>query len=78
MATTSRINKRPKQLIKLPQTHDDWHKLMLATLDAAAKSQDKRQNAMRVALASGQTEQYLRKIGVICLADIKRKFPPKN
>jgi hypothetical protein len=77
MATASRINKRPKQVIKLPKSHDDWHRLMLGALDAAAKSQDRRQNAMRVALASGKTEQYLRKIGVICQADIQREFPPQ-
>lgn len=70
-----RLNKRPKSLITLPETHEDWHRLMLAALDVATKTSDPRLNGMRTALASGQTEQYLRKLGIICQADLQREFP---
>ena len=70
-----RLNKRPKSIVTHPQSHDDWHRLMVAALDAATKANDPRVSAMRLALAKGQTEQHLRKLGIICLADLQREFP---
>ena len=70
----SRINKPRQSAVKLPQTHDDWHQLMMQALQLAEKVQDPRTNGLRAALAEGKSEAYLRKIGVICPADLKREF----
>ena len=72
-----RYNKAPKSNIKMPRTHDDWHALMLQALSRAAKMGDRRLSGMQAALASGQTEAHLRKLGIICPADILREFPEK-
>lgn len=81
MATASRLapsrKGKLKPAIKLPVSHDDWHKLMLGALNAATAAQHPLENGLRAALANGQSEQYLRKHGIICPADIQRKFPVK-
>jgi len=70
-----RLNKPPKSSIKLPKTHDEWHSLMVKAMERASKTKDKRLNGMQAALTAGQTEAHLRKLGIICMADVLREFP---
>ena len=71
----ARMHKAPKPRIKAPATHNDWHKLMVAAIQQAEKVQDKRANSLRLALAQNKAEQQLRKMHIICPADILRVFP---
>jgi len=73
-----RFNKPPKSSIKLPRTHDEWHALMLRALEQAAKVGDPRVKGLQAALSAGQSELHLRKLGIICLADIQREFKAKQ
>lgn len=65
----------PKSTIRSAQSHDEWHKLIQSALHLAEKTKDPRANALREALAKNQAEQYLRRQGIICPADLLREFP---
>ena len=71
----ARFNRSPQTNIKPPKTHDDWHRLMVKAIERASKTKDKRLRGMQAAVAEGKTEAHLRKLGIICLADILREFP---
>jgi hypothetical protein len=70
-----RLHNRPKTSIKMPGTHDEWHRLAVQALERAETLQDPRLNGLREAIGKGQSEPFLRKIGVVCQTDLHREFP---
>lgn len=61
--------------VRVASTHEDWHKLMTKAIELAEKSSDRRLPGLRDALANNRTEPHLRKLGIVCPADLVREFP---
>lgn len=64
----------PKSLA--PTDRQAWQNLMLAALKRAEQV-GQNTNSMQVAYVRGQSEQALRKLGIICQADLDRLYPLK-
>lgn len=73
MARVKQLNKPPPKRGTLSIL--GWDQLMRRTLAAAEARGDKRQEGLRKALREGKSEKLLRKLGIICEADIQREFP---
>jgi hypothetical protein len=67
-----------KPKINLPGSHDDWRALLQRAIRQGEKSNDRRVAGLRNALVTGDVEVHLRKLGIICQADIDREFPDKD
>jgi len=61
-----------------PRNPIEWRKLMLASIEMAEKVDSRHAPGLRQALASGQIESTLRRMGIISAADIAREFPEKT
>jgi hypothetical protein len=66
-----------KPKIQAPQTHAEWHKLMMSAIDRATTTKSRLAVGLRDALAKGQTEPFLRKLGIIHPNDLERLFPQR-
>ncbi len=64
-----------KPVIQAPKTAAEWHKLMMATITRAVEVQHRLVPGLRDALAKGQAESFLRRLGIIHQNDIDRLFP---
>jgi hypothetical protein len=64
-----------KPKIQAPRTPAEWQKLMQAVIVRASETQSKLLPGLREAQVKGQTEPFLRKLGIIHTNDIKRLFP---
>jgi len=71
-------NKPEQRKISAPVRREEWKVLMQKAIQRAEKTQDRRLQGLRHALASNSTEAYLKKLGVIHEADIEREFPIKK
>jgi hypothetical protein len=76
MAT--RLMKAPaKPKIQAPKSVPEWHRLMMMTIERAGAAKSKLVPGLRDALAKGQAEAFLRRLGIIHQNDIDRLFPRK-
>jgi hypothetical protein len=64
-----------KPKIQAPKSPAEWTKLMQAVLARAFETHSKLLPGLREALVNGQTEPFLRKLGIIHPNDLKRIFP---
>lgn len=64
----------PKSLA--PTDQQAWQNLMSAALKRAAQA-GHNTNTMQAAYVRGKSEQALRKLGIICQADLDRLYPLK-
>ncbi len=70
-------NQSPPSPIRVAKTTEDWNRLIQAAIQMAEKTGDSRVAGLREALAKGQTERFLRKLGIVCPSDLMREFPIK-
>jgi hypothetical protein len=76
MAT--RLMKAPaKPKIQAPKSAPEWQRLMMTAIDRASAANSRLVTGLRDALAKGQSEKFLRKLGIIHQNDIDRLFPRK-
>ena len=76
MAT--RLMKAPeKPKVQAPKTSPEWQRLMMAAIERATETQSRLVPGLRDALAKGQAETFLRRLGIIHQNDIDRLFPRK-
>jgi len=66
-----------KPVIQAPKTAGEWSRLMMTALARATEAKSKLLPALRDAQAKGQTEKFLRRLGIIHQNDIDRLFSPK-
>lgn len=74
--TTRFLN--PTPAAGIPKNSIEWHRLMTQAIARAEAGGSKRVQILRQALASGQIEQTLRRMGIISVVDIEREFPKKT
>lgn len=58
-----------------PDTAQGWANLMRRVLARAKKLRDRRVGGLERAAHNGQINQTLKRMGIICEADILREFP---
>jgi len=58
-----------------PKTTHQWAQLMRSVLARAETVKHPIVNGLREAQAKGKTEEFLRRLGIICQQDIEREFP---
>lgn len=68
----------PPPSSSLPQNPIEWRKLMLNAIEQAEKTGSRHATGLRQALAAGQIEPTLRRMGIVSPADIAREFPEKT
>ena len=61
--------------IQAPERKVDWQRLMQAAIARAELIGSPQVHGLRKALADGQSEAYLRRLGIIHEGDILREFP---
>ena len=64
-----------KKKITAPKSPVEWQKLMATVLSRATETRSKLLPGLRDAQVKGQTESFLRKLGIIHQNDIERLFP---
>jgi hypothetical protein len=69
------MNAPTKPKIQAPQTQNDWRKLMQVVITRASEVQHRLLPGLLDAQVKGQTESFLRKLGIIHQNDIERLFP---
>lgn len=74
---TVRIFNSKPQAIPTPQTHGEWHDLMVQAIAQAERTGDRRADGLRRALVEGKSEAHLRRLGIISPTCIRREFPEK-
>jgi len=52
-----------------------WQQLMRRVIQAAEKLKDPRVEALRASIRNGTNEAMLRRMSIVCEADIAREFP---
>ncbi len=62
----------------LPQNPIEWRKLMMIAIEQAERNGSRHLSGLRRAMASGQIESTLRRMGIISPGDIAREFPEKT
>lgn len=73
MAKTRLLNQAPSKLGVL--TPQQWVQLATKALAAAEKAKDtRRARAIQLSLQQGNPSKVLRRLGIICEADIQREF----
>jgi len=72
----TRLLETPSQSLA-PKNAIEWHRLMTEVLTSAQTIESRHLPGLRLAVSKGQTEQALRRLGIICQADIEREFPKK-
>lgn len=75
--------KKPRQLNNKPPRRDakspsQWQQLLRKVIFAAERAKDPRLESLRKALPTGRAEQVLRRMSIICEADIAREFPAQT
>ena len=68
----------PISPIHVANTEREWTALMREALQLAAQTKDPRLTTLQAAVSSGQAEACLRRLGIVCPADLKREFPVKT
>lgn len=67
---------RPSKLtIKAPGSVAEWDRLMQLVIERADQCKDRRLSGLRKALVDGQSERFLRSLGIISTVDLDREFP---
>ena len=76
----TRILGKPKTTPRrpLPQRREDWNKLLKAALQRAEANQDRRSEGIKRAMIDNKAEAHLRRLGIVCDADLTREFPKKK
>jgi hypothetical protein len=69
------MNPAPKPTIQAPKSGAEWQRLMMTTIDRAVETKSRLVPGLRDALAKGQAERFLRRLGIIHPNDIDRLFP---
>lgn len=65
----------PKRAASAPS---QWNQLMRKALTRAQEVGDSRVASLQQALREGTVEKTLRKMSIVCEADIAREFPDRN
>lgn len=65
-------------LDRIPKTHHEWDNLMRKVLARATAQGDRRLQGLQGVISKGESAKFLRKLGIICEADIHREFPSKK
>ena len=68
----------PPPTSPMPRNPIEWRKLMAAAIDQAERNGSRHLPGLRQALASGQSELLLRRMGILSPTDIAREFPEKT
>ena len=71
MAKTRLLTQPPKKAT----SPADWERLASRAIAQAELAKDSRASAIRNALATGNSAQALKRLGIIGEADIQREFP---
>jgi hypothetical protein len=66
---------KTKPRIQVPERKHDWQRLLQQAIRRAEQLGDRRLPGLRVALGKGESEQALRRLGIIHDGDILREFP---
>jgi hypothetical protein len=74
MARTRLVN-NPKPQKRGVMSVVGWEQLLRKAILRAEKAQDRRLEGLKKALQDRRSELLLRKMGVICEADLDREFP---
>lgn len=65
----------PRPRIQPPERRQEWQRLMQLVIHRAELLGDRRLSGLRRALADGEAELTLRRLGIIHQGDIQREFP---
>lgn len=72
----NRVRKlEPAQASLAPVGQNQWNQLLRKALGAAELAKDPRLATLRQAMMSGTAEKTLRRMSLICEADLQREFP---
>lgn len=66
---------KPKPKRREPSTPQEWITLMRRVISRAKKLRDRRAAGLEEAVRQRKTHQTLKRMGIICEADILREFP---
>ncbi len=64
-----------KPAIQAPKSPAEWQRLMMNTIERATEVKSRLLPGLRDAQAKGQTEKFLRRLGIIHQNDIDRLLP---
>lgn len=64
-----------KKAVAAPQSKDDWDRLMAKAIERATATSSRLQGGLQQALAAGKSEQVLRRLGILSMADLEREIP---
>lgn len=71
---TRLANPKPKTRLT-PTLPHEWINLLKAAIAQAETKNDPRLVGLRKGLETGQAERTLRRLGIVCSADLHREFP---
>ncbi len=74
--TTRLLNASPTS--PTPKNSVEWHRLMMQVIARAQTTGARHLPGLRQAVASGQIETTLRRMGILSSTDIEREFPAKS
>jgi hypothetical protein len=74
MARTTRLM-NPKAPKREPVSPLDWERLLRKAIERAQKTKDSRLVMLQTALSQKRGRNVLKKLGIICDADLTREFP---
>lgn len=69
---------KSQRKIKAPERAVDWYRLMQLVIRRAEQVGNRQLSGLRRALADGESELTLRRLGIIHEVDIDREFPNKK
>jgi hypothetical protein len=64
-----------KPTIQAPKNAAEWGRLMTAAIERAMEAKSRLVVGLKEAQAKGQTERFLRRLGIIHMNDLERLFP---
>lgn len=77
---TTRIRKPAtgKADSRMPKTPFEWENLMRQVMARARDQRDRRHEGLKGVIERGEAAKVLRRMGIICEADIQREFPDQK
>lgn len=79
MARTTRLlNPDTKPVRREPTNPSEWDKLLRRAISRAELLGDRRLEGLKAALTGGKSALILKKMGIICEADLLREFPDRS
>lgn len=62
----------------VPSAPHEWDNLLRRVMARASQTHDRRLQGMADVISRGQSQQYLRRLGIVTEADILREFPNRK